>query len=236
MSYVENLLTSHETILIQQRQHPIRLISGLIGLVWQVGFWLVVFFLLRLFDVLPILNEVWGEMPSEMTSFIPTFIRENLFLSFLGLIILLGLWRYVVSLIQWFSNYTILTNRRVIQVRGVLSKYTSDTSLEKINDVNLSQTTFGRLLGYGNLVIMTASEAGISAMWYLPDPLGFKKAMLDAKEALGGGGFGGSTAASHPTPSADITTRLAKLETLRQQGHISDSEYQARRARILDEV
>ena len=44
-----------------------------------------------------------------------------------------------------------MTNRRVIQVEGVVNKHATDSSLEKINDAVLSQSIFGRMFGFGDL-------------------------------------------------------------------------------------
>jgi hypothetical protein len=75
----------------------------------------------------------------------------------------------------------VLTNRRVLQVEGVVNKRAVDSSLEKINDAVLSQSLFGRIFGFGDLEVLTASEAGISDFKMLVRPIDFKKAMLDAK-------------------------------------------------------
>ena len=40
----------------------------------------------------------------------------------------------------------------------------ADSSLEKINDAVLEQSFFGRMLGYGDLDVLTASEIGVDAM------------------------------------------------------------------------
>ena len=57
----------------------------------------------------------------------------------------------------------------------------TDSSLEKINDAVLTQSVFGRMFGFGDLDILTASESGISEFRMLATPIEFKKAMLDAK-------------------------------------------------------
>jgi hypothetical protein len=75
----------------------------------------------------------------------------------------------------------VLTNRRVIQVEGVLNRTATDSSLEKINDAVLTQSVFGRLFGFGDLAVLTAAESGIERMHMLRDPIVFKKTMLDAK-------------------------------------------------------
>ena len=74
-----------------------------------------------------------------------------------------------------------LTNRRVIQVEGVLNRNATDSSLEKINDAVLSQSVFGRMFDFGDLTVLTASESGIEKMRMLRSPVVYKKKMLDAK-------------------------------------------------------
>jgi uncharacterized membrane protein YdbT with pleckstrin-like domain len=77
-----------------------------------------------------------------------------------------------------------MTNRRVIQVTGVFSKEVSDSLLEKLNDVKTDQTFLGRIFGYGDIEIMTASETGVNNFRHISKPLEFKRAMLEAKEEL----------------------------------------------------
>ena len=84
-------------------------------------------------------------------------------LALLGLIILLA---PAISLtrdiLNWANRKYVITSRRVIQISGVISKNVADSALEKVNDVKLEQTFFGRLLGYGNIEILTASELGVN--------------------------------------------------------------------------
>ena len=84
----------------------------------------------------------------------------------------------------WRNQMHIMTNRRVIQMEGVLNKKVADTLLEKLNDVKTEQSLIGRIMGFGDILILTASEQGASHLKTIADPLGFKRAMLDAKEAL----------------------------------------------------
>ena len=75
----------------------------------------------------------------------------------------------------------VLTNRRVMQVGGVLNKHSADSSLEKINDAVLKQSLFGRMFDFGDLDVLTAADSGIDKFRMLRGPIDFKKAMLDAK-------------------------------------------------------
>ena len=84
-------------------------------------------------------------------------------------------------ILRYLNQEYVLTNRRVLQVAGVLNKTSTDSSLEKINDARLSQSVFGRMFGFGDLDILTAAETGVERFRMIRNPVGFKKAMLDAK-------------------------------------------------------
>jgi uncharacterized membrane protein YdbT with pleckstrin-like domain len=67
---------------------------------------------------------------------------------------------------------------------GVVTKHSLDSSLEQINDIQSSQSAVGRLLGYTDLTIYTASSSANESFNQLIDGLQFKKAVLAAKESL----------------------------------------------------
>ncbi|MBO0857377.1 MAG: M28 family peptidase [Chloracidobacterium sp.] len=91
------------------------------------------------------------------------------------------------DLLIWKNHQYVVTNRRVIQIAGVFSKEVSDSSLEKVNDVKLEQSFWGRLFGYGSIEILTASELGVSKFNKIGRPIRLKTAMLNAKESLNQG-------------------------------------------------
>lgn len=110
-----------------------------------------------------------------------------------------GFWLFVViglAGIGWYY-YTwrveryIVTTRRVIEAGGVVNKYTRDTTLSMITDMLVSHPWLGRIVGYGEVDLLTASEQGTSKIRYLPDADEFKRALLDAKHEhemeIGGG-------------------------------------------------
>ncbi|MEP7198605.1 MAG: PH domain-containing protein, partial [Chloroflexota bacterium] len=103
----------------------------------------------------------------------------------LGALVVLPLWQVVTTLVRWQNEEYIVTNRRVIKVEGVVSKHVFDSSLEKINDVELDQSWLGRLLNYGDVEIITGSDIGENKFTHLANPIGFKLALLNQKEALG---------------------------------------------------
>ena len=90
------------------------------------------------------------------------------------------IWEYLV----WSNQMHVMTDRRVIQLDGVLNKRVSDSMLDKLNDVKTEQSFLGRMFGYGDIELLTASEQGVNVLRMINDPLGFKRSMLDAKERL----------------------------------------------------
>jgi hypothetical protein len=87
-------------------------------------------------------------------------------------------------LIGWYSEDYLVTNRRVLKVDGILRKRSADSSLEKINDAVLEQSVLGRILGYGDLEILTAAEAPVDHYAFLNGAPQFKRTMLDEKHRL----------------------------------------------------
>src|SRR5439155_709930 len=69
-------------------------------------------------------------------------------------------------------------------VDGIINKHSADSSLEKINDAVLDQNFVGRLLGYGDLDILTAAEQEVDHYRMLNQAPTFKKEMLNQKHAL----------------------------------------------------
>jgi Bacterial PH domain/Short C-terminal domain len=167
------------------------------------------------------------------------------------------------QILRWVNEEFVVTTRRVLQMEGVLNKQLVDSSLEKINDAVLTQSIFGRMFGFGDLDILTASESGISRLRMLKDADGFKRAMLEAKHELelelsgarplpspplrASGPSSGPAPVPSPAASAppaeparrtemtpdELTRTLASLADLRDRGAISPEEYEAKKADIL---
>lgn len=100
------------------------------------------------------------------------------------ILVLGGLLYFGWQVLRWTNEEFVVTSRRVLQSEGVVNKRVVDSSLEKINDAVLTQSIFGRIFGFGDLDILTASESGISRLRMLRQPDDFKRAMLDAKHDL----------------------------------------------------
>ncbi len=100
------------------------------------------------------------------------------------LALLAGLALVVYQVLAWRAQDYVVTNRRVVQVEGIFNKRAADSSLEKINDAVLVQNVLGRILRYGDLEVLTASESAIDRFHMLARAADFKREMLNQKHAL----------------------------------------------------
>jgi len=141
--------------------------------------------------------------------------------------------KMVWDIIVWSSRKYVITSRRVIHVSGVVNKNVVDSSLEKVNDVRMTQSFFGRIFGFGDIEIMTASELGVNKFTFLGNPVRFKTTMLNAKEKMEYDGDG-PHAHGMPAQAADPTAQLARLVELRKTGAITEEEFQKLKAKIVN--
>jgi hypothetical protein len=164
MAYADGLLSKGERITHREKQH------------WWVFVWGARFTILAIIVAI-VFFFLGGNLSPDGSSgtfrSILSWITAALFVGGLALL----LW----TTLRYLNQEYVLTNRRVLQVEGVFNKRVVDSSLEKINDAVLEQSIFGRALGFGDLKILTASEAAISEFKMIRNPIQFKKAMLDAK-------------------------------------------------------
>jgi uncharacterized membrane protein YdbT with pleckstrin-like domain len=202
--YLINLLGENEQILFVTRQHWLVLMGEILS---EMVLAIALCFLITLVWMFWLLNPL-----------VP-----------LGyLLLLLPMVSLLRDLLIWRNRQYIVTNWRVIQITGIFNKEVSDSSLEKVNDVRLEQTFWGRILNYGNIEILTASELGVSKFHMVGRPIRLKTAMLNAKEDLnqGNADFGNRS-------EGDMVALLAQLDSLRKHGVLSEKEFQQKKNDIL---
>lgn len=204
--YIQSLMGDNEKMLLITRQH------------WFVLFRTIVA------EVLIILILIAASIAVSV-AYPPAMLLAPIIGLLLALFPVFGLLR---DILIWYNRQYIVTNRRVIQISGVINKNVVDSSLEKVNDVKMSQSFFGRIFDYGNVEILTASELGVNQFQRIGDPVHFKTAMLNAKEKLG---F--EEDARIVKPADDIPTLIAKLDELRKHGIVSEEEFQAKKGELL---
>lgn len=144
-----------------------------------------------------------------------------------AILAILILWKLLVLR----SYEHVLTNRRMIQQTGIFQKRSMDAPLDKVNNVEHRQTLWGRILGYGDVEIDTASEHGCTRFADIARPMELKNAIVAASEAYRSRGF------AHMAPAAPSgADRMRQLKSLLDDGLISQEEFEMKRRKLLEEI
>jgi hypothetical protein len=164
MSYTDTLLASGERILRRSRQH------------WFVMAWNSRWAIVAVIAAVALLILRLAISGSSLVLDILGYVTLLLFV--IGLVVVAWGW------IRYQNEEFVITSRRIIHVSGVVNKKASDSSLEMINDAVLTESMIGRMFGFGDLDVLTASENGDERLRMLRDAKAFKKAMIEAKHEL----------------------------------------------------
>jgi len=200
-SYIQSMLGENERVLLVTRQHWFVLFSAIVA------------------EIVITLVIIAGA--SAATIYFPPA-------AFGFILVLLPILSAVRDILTWNNHEYLVTNRRVIQISGIFNKNVVDSSLEKVNDVKMNQSFFGRMFDYGDVEILTASEIGVNLFKRIGDPVKFKTAMLNAKEKLGYAESG-----PHAQHAKDIPALIAELDELRKKGIVTEAEFQAKKKELL---
>jgi uncharacterized membrane protein YdbT with pleckstrin-like domain len=205
--YVESLLANRERIILVARQHWFILVSAIV---------LEIVVILIVIALTIIAGAFWTEFA--------------LLIGAIGtILLLLPLSTMMRDILDWMNRQFIVTNRRVIQISGVLNKNVTDSSLRKVTDVKMSKSFFGRIFNYGDIEILTASELGANLFHRIDEPVEFKIAMLNAKEELEQGQDPGQD-------GIDVVEVLTNLDQLRKLGILTEEEFTRKKSEFLEKL
>ena len=154
---------------------------------------------------------------------------------FLYLLLLIPAFFIFMKILFWRNQQFIVTNHRVIHINGVINKNVIDSSLEKVNDVKLTQSYLGRIFNYGDIEILTASELGVNLLKRINEPIKYKTAMLNAKEATEHMVVMDRTGESS-TNGSEVPGMIVQLGELKAKGLITDAEYNQKKTELLSRM
>jgi uncharacterized membrane protein YdbT with pleckstrin-like domain len=213
--YVKNMLGDNEEVLLVTRQHGLVLLKNILAEVV-----LILVFCAAIAAVLIFL--------------IPTGFLAILVWIVGGVILLFPIIGMVHDILVWTNKQFIITSRRVIQVAGIINKNVTDSSLEKVNDVKMVQSFWGRLFNYGDIEILTASELGVNLFRKIGNPVKVKTTMLNAKNRLANDDVQPGKPEIKVIPAeVAIPDMLAELDELKKKGIITEEEFQEKKKELL---
>ena len=123
------------------------------------------------FPRVPFLTDLFGNL-SKLTSRLPYY--AFLFLAFITFLIFLWI---VVRYIRWRSTVYAVTDHRVIVQRGILSRDVNEIPVNQVRGVDVHQTPWQRILGYGTIRVSAEEGTGMGNEDWLgvPKPFEFQR-------------------------------------------------------------
>jgi len=149
----------------------------------------------------------------------------------------------IFEYLNYKSNLWCVTNLRVVDESGFFGRYSKESPLDKINNVEYDQSIWGRIFGYGNVDIQTAAEMGETTYELIHHPKllkdtithaqeEYKKYQLTNQATLLAKAISASQAIAAPSQQM-IADELQKLFELLQKGAITQDEYAAQKRKLM---
>ena len=145
--------------------------------------------------------------------------------------------------LEWKNCIWAVTNMRVIDEAGFFSRYSKESPLDKINNVEYTQSLGGRMFGYGDVEIQTAAEMGDTTYKMIHYPKLLKDTITHAQEEYKNAQVKNQAqqladAIKQSMPAASPSTILVsdeiqKLFELMQKGAITQEEYIVQKNKLL---
>ncbi|MDJ0663852.1 MAG: PH domain-containing protein [Acidimicrobiia bacterium] len=206
MAFPDNILTEDETVVSQFRPHW-RMLA--IPALWLLGGIVAVVVIFQVIEA-----EGW------------------IALALVAAVVLAMIPLVVSPVINWWFTYYVLTTERLITRTGMIARSGIELPLQNINNVLFNQSIIERVLKSGDLLIESAGESGQSEFTNIPNPERFQSLLYRTREEQSR-----KTAAEESAIAADITRdpteQLERAARLRDEGVLSEEEFQAMKQRIL---
>jgi membrane protein YdbS with pleckstrin-like domain len=211
MGYPDNLVQDGETVALDLRPHWWYFSRNIF-----TGIPLAIILIL----VLGHLNSTWQRSIGWIVGFVA-----------IAWAVWLGL-----KYLEWRMTYFVVTSRRVIYRSGVISKRGVEIPLERINNINFHQRLIDRIIGAGDLDIESAGKDGQSHFDFIRHPDGVQHEIyrqMEARNMPVAMVQQAPAVVSPPQPGSAVPEQIEQLARLRDQGHITEAEFEAKKAELL---
>jgi uncharacterized membrane protein YdbT with pleckstrin-like domain len=141
MGYVDRNLVPGETLLYRTRHHWLVLLGPLFGA------------LLLLTPGVALLLEAIATRDTAGLAVGSTVISPKLMVSFGAVLVVAAIITFSYGVAKRNATEMAVTNRRVLIKTGIGSRRTLDLMLSRVESIGVEESTVGRVLGYGSVVV-----------------------------------------------------------------------------------
>lgn len=148
-----------------------------------------------------------------------------------ALLVITALW-LVGRYLKWLTTNFVITSQRLIFRQGVIAKSGIEIPLDRVNNVNFSQSVFERLLGAGDLLIESGGEDGQQRFTDIRHPDKVQNLVHAQVESLvqHRGEYRQATPGSG---HLDVAEQLERLEGMLTRGTLTQEEFDAQKRKLL---
>lgn len=207
MKFPPKLLAEHEEVVFDLRPHWVALVAPAL---WTVGALMALWLGYRASDA------IFDGGATTAKSFVGAVVTVAW--------IILAL----VPALRWAFTMFVLTTDRLIVREGIVAKKSKEIPLERINDVAFKQSILERMLGAGDLIVESAGERGQNVIRNVRKPEEVQ--LLIYKEAEKNNA---RMVAPRPPSEDSIPEQIEALARLRDQGALTDAEFEAKKKELL---
>ncbi|CAN5629177.1 hypothetical protein BH10ACT3_BH10ACT3_19140 [soil metagenome] len=148
-------------------------------------------------------------------------------------LVIVALLYFLQRWIAWISTNFVVTNDRCIYREGIISKRGIEIPLARINTVFFNQGIIDRMVGAGTLTIESAGEHGVQTFEDVRNPIAVQQELYQQMEDNENRKFERVRA---PSTQLSVADEIAKLAALRDQGHLTHTEFDAQNASLLQQA
>lgn len=129
--------------------------------------------------------------------------------------------------LRWVTTRLIVTDRRIMERRGILGRSGREIPLSALTDIGYRQGLADRLIGCGDVLIESAGRDSQEVFPDLGRPAHVQSEIYELMQRNRPGGA--------PAP-ASIPDQIDQLDRLRRRGVISEAEFAAKKAELLNRL
>jgi uncharacterized membrane protein YdbT with pleckstrin-like domain len=205
MAFPRRLLADHERLVLDLRPHWIALVLPIVATALLIAAEAIVFVA---FD--PPRWLAWALAIGGVVVFLAVSVR---------------------AFLAWVTSHFVVTSDRLIHRSGWLAKSSMEIPLERINDVKFHQSVVERVVGAGDLMIESGGEYGQNRFSDIRRPEDVQKLIYEMSEGNQNRMVRGA-ATDEPAPD-DPLDQVEQLGRLKDEGRITEEEYETQKRRLL---
>lgn len=206
MGYVNRNLMAGEDVLLRPRYHPVRFLPGALGI------------------FLGALVALGAVVLPQGTASPGILVAVGAALAVVGLLAIA-----LRAVVDSFDEFAI-TSLRIIKKTGFWTRRVSQIPLDKVQDLRLVATLWGRWLSYGNVEVESAGEDGPVVFRRIQNPEAFRNAVFARRAAPA------AESVAPATPFRTAEDRLKEVERLFKTGSLTEGEYKMKRQELIKEL